>query len=152
MSHRLPRPLKPERREGRQHPLQPAVPTGNSLWRTVTTIHSLDLQTEKYTVEMSTGASSLARWGTLDPVKLAGTLCRSQALYLPAGIPQSPGRSRCGNVRDTALSDHGAATTQSCLRACGCPSRIPLNPHSQRNKWMLLSSLPPRPPTPSGRR
>eukprot|EP00961_Rhodomonas_salina_P235179 3178913-Rhodomonas_salina.1 len=84
ISHSLPCQPKLERGVGRQHPLQLATPAGSSLWQMVTAIHSFDFQTDQYTVEMSTGATSLTRWGALDFAKLAGTLCCSPALYLPS--------------------------------------------------------------------
>eukprot|EP00961_Rhodomonas_salina_P050714 680974-Rhodomonas_salina.9 len=38
---------------------------------------------DKYEVEMSTGASLLSRWWTIDFAKLAGTLYCSQAVFVP---------------------------------------------------------------------
>eukprot|EP00961_Rhodomonas_salina_P241181 3259057-Rhodomonas_salina.1 len=81
ISHCLPRPQRAG--SGATSHLRPTIPAGDSLWRVVTKIHSFDFQTDKYAVDMSTGSTSLTRWGTISLDKLAGTLCRAQAFYVP---------------------------------------------------------------------
>eukprot|EP00961_Rhodomonas_salina_P270273 3651125-Rhodomonas_salina.1 len=46
ISHRLPRPHRPGQKSSSL--LSPITPTGDSLWRVVTKIHSFDFQTDKY--------------------------------------------------------------------------------------------------------
>eukprot|EP00961_Rhodomonas_salina_P165515 2230056-Rhodomonas_salina.3 len=103
ISHRLPRP----QRTGRgslQHSLHPTLPTGNSLWQVVNKIHSFDFQTDQYRVDMVTGSDSLPRWGTQAFDKLAGTLYRAPAQFVPSeGLQPEQGRWwKCtGHRKDT---------------------------------------------------
>eukprot|EP00961_Rhodomonas_salina_P196814 2656624-Rhodomonas_salina.2 len=75
-----------------QHPLHPTILTGNSLWQVVNKIHLFDFQMDQYKVDMVTDSDSLPQWGTQAFDKLAGTLCRAPALFIPSdGLPQEQG-------------------------------------------------------------
>eukprot|EP00961_Rhodomonas_salina_P021751 292594-Rhodomonas_salina.9 len=77
----LPRPQRPGHRTSST--LSPVTPRGYSLWQVVMKIHSFDFQTDRYKVDMSTGTTSLTRWGSQSLDKLTGILCRAQAIYIP---------------------------------------------------------------------
>eukprot|EP00961_Rhodomonas_salina_P284146 3840652-Rhodomonas_salina.1 len=88
ISHWLPARVRRSQPGRQRHRLHPIVAPGSSLLRNLVQIHSFNLVTERYRVTLTTSATSLHRWGRLEPDALGRALRTAPPIFIPAaGLP-----------------------------------------------------------------